>query len=284
MTNFMWAALTISAASFTLVSTSARAMECESVGNLQEDDFQECSATPQGVQLDLLNIGLCTAKPDHNNREACGTVFTSPAGLPIEIKTGVSVPISDELELSEGQYTYGYLIFKNRIGLKLTQDFGSQNIAHFLSPENKARYCWTEAVDGVDFDAGEVSLTCGDTPIPGYAFERINVLPSPSGEFVVSYDGVPSSEPGKVFDIRILNATEDLASPPDSGADADRIMVIFQLDQPISIVEGVTTGLDVGFRSTNMAAIGLSACSSGGNCAEYGVVAGFGFYAREKSY
>jgi hypothetical protein len=275
------------AASAMGISTHAFASECAELNaNVSPlSDFQECSVTPVSVELDLYEVGMCTEKPDFDSKDTCGTIFLDDSGLLSQISKGSSIPLANA-SLPEGEYSYGYLVFGNTFGIKIELDFGTDAISD-IDGEQLVQYCWTEGGMPLGEDAGEVPMACG-TEIPddlGYAYETVNFLPKPDDTVdggvrpVTSADDIPSSQQGKFFDGRILDGFGNLADPVNLNA--EKLMVIFRLDNPLNIVADPNLKLEFGFRVEDMTAVSIGPCpGSSGNCVDYGVLAGFGFDAE----
>lgn len=107
----------------------AMAAPCNLVGGEITDDITTsegswCTVTPDYASFPLYKLGLCSTIPTYETYQAeCTFVIDNPTAQNLEISSGSSLSIADQISLAEGSYPAAVILLGNEISLKHTAAF-----------------------------------------------------------------------------------------------------------------------------------------------------------------
>ena len=126
-----------------------------------------CFTQPTYYGITVYEMGVCTSIPTAPTTTStmgattCYAIITSAAGTLVEVKNGVTSPLTGTISRPpNGTYTYGYIRMNNTFHVKGSVDFGA---SHSTITN---RYCTSVAAttDNETGAAGVCSATSGATP------------------------------------------------------------------------------------------------------------------------
>lgn len=107
-----------------------------------------CYATPQSLTLKVHEFGLCKSSSSPSDKEDCTTLFSSPAGKDMQMASGKSLSLLDQISLEEGTYTHAYLVLNTFVKMETIVDFGADISNHRTDLQGRnGRYCFTNGQD-----------------------------------------------------------------------------------------------------------------------------------------
>jgi len=213
-----------------------------------------CNLTPDSMTINLHFIGLCTAEPTIANfRTACSSIFTSSTGESKKITTTTSANLTNDVTITEGNYSHAAILIKNNIGFSVKKKFSPARSGKTGTGE----WCWT--LDGetttVNTNFAQRSTwiaECGanePTTIGTHTANQNAVFSSASGNRFDNYEtGTTASTSWTVY---LLKADETIntGTPGNYGSfgTASYFLGIQKFNTAVSITPK-TSNLDVGFR------------------------------------
>ena len=75
--------------------------------------------------MKFYEFGLCDGTADPANRSNCTAVFKNTSGKDVNLSAGGVSDLVEEVTLTEGSYSHGYLIVSNTVELSLSIEFAS---------------------------------------------------------------------------------------------------------------------------------------------------------------
>jgi hypothetical protein len=134
-----------------------------------------CNSTPDFYQIELLEIGLCN-NIDPTNPEAlpniasnCSKVFESPTLINVQISSsliGTGLNGGNYTKPALGNYTYGYVKTSNKVSVKTTKYFTSDQIGD-SDGGSSGPACWTiegNNHSGINPSTSDPTVKCGSSP------------------------------------------------------------------------------------------------------------------------
>ena len=160
---------------------------CQSIPmpeNGNADDYAEgrCAITPDVMRIRLYELGVCSEPSSPNATSSCTTFFQSSDGQVLDIGSGRSIRLSDDISIPDGVYGYAYLKIDAEISILVTTDnqaiFGSKVTA---TNNTIGDFCWTNGVPVFyDSSTGDRSnVTCGDElGQPAFSTNLVSISPN----------------------------------------------------------------------------------------------------------
>lgn len=264
---------------------------------LVSDGYLECSVTPEVAQITIKEIGVCTQRPLPRQTETCSSVFSSPSGQTINVSAGLPVSLSESISISEGEYSFAYIVFSRDLAIRMQYNFGFdvQGADGAVGP-----LCWTN-----DNRVSQGNVTCGNVASPLTSLEQLtpfvalddidsgnSVNNNWNGIFepVFSFFDIQSSG-GVPFDAHVIDSAGNLAVEIGDPVTYDPVPVLADLlsngfvensppSLPITngqdyfvalrlgastLINSETTVIDIGFRTTNNVALSIDRCDRNPN-------------------
>ena len=107
-----------------------------------------CYATPQSLTLKVHEFGLCKSASSPSDRSDCTTLFLSAAGRDMQMASGQSLSLMDQVSLEEGTYTHAYLVLNTFVKMETVLDFGTDPSNFRTDLQGRTgRYCFTNGQD-----------------------------------------------------------------------------------------------------------------------------------------
>ena len=102
------------------------------------NDF--CRLSAESMKLNLKYAGLCQSAPNETNfRSVCTAVYDNAAGRDVTITQDFSLPIEDNITLTEGLYSHAWIIVGNTVHYQASAEFDPPRIGK----SGSGSYCWT---------------------------------------------------------------------------------------------------------------------------------------------
>ena len=112
-----------------------------------ENAIGDCNFAPDGYQVTIYEMGLCTSDPtapttsSAYEKDTCSTVINSPSGQTINLAAGSELTLTDVTRPTNGTYTHAYMVLGNSFGIKVTKQF--TNTMHRYDTATSGNFCWT---------------------------------------------------------------------------------------------------------------------------------------------
>ena len=107
-----------------------------------------CYATPQSLTLKVHEFGLCKSSSSPSDKADCTTLFLSAAGRDMQMASGQSLSLMDQVSLEEGTYTHAYLVLNTFVKMETVLDFGTDPNNFRTDLQGRTgRYCFTNGQD-----------------------------------------------------------------------------------------------------------------------------------------
>ena len=112
-----------------------------------ENAIGDCAFAPDGYQVTIYEMGLCTSEPTAPTTssayavDTCSTVINSPSGQTINLAAGSELTLTDVTRPTNGIYTHAYMVLGNSFGITVTKQF--TNTMHRYNTATSGNFCWT---------------------------------------------------------------------------------------------------------------------------------------------
>ncbi len=112
-----------------------------------ENAIGDCAFAPDGYQVTIYEMGLCTSDPtapttsSAYETDTCSTVINSPSGQTINLAAGSELTLTDVTRPTNGTYTHAYMVLGNSFGITVTKQF--TNTMHRYDTATSGNFCWT---------------------------------------------------------------------------------------------------------------------------------------------
>jgi len=112
-----------------------------------ENAIGDCAFAPDGYQVTIYEMGLCTSEPTAPTTssayavDTCSTVINSPSGQTINLAAGSELTLTDVTRPTNGIYTHAYMVLGNSFGITVTKQF--TNTMHRYDTATSGNFCWT---------------------------------------------------------------------------------------------------------------------------------------------
>ena len=112
-----------------------------------ENAIGDCVFAPDGYQVTIYEMGLCTSDPtapttsSAYETDTCSTVINSPSGQTINLAAGSELTLTDVTRPTNGTYTHAYMVLGNSFGITVTKQF--TNTMHRYDTATSGNFCWT---------------------------------------------------------------------------------------------------------------------------------------------
>lgn len=107
-----------------------------------------CYATPQSLTLKVHEFGLCKSASSPSDKADCTTLFVSAAGKDMQMASGQSLSLMDQVSLEEGTFTHAYLVLNTFVKMETVLDFGTDPDNFRTDLQGRTgRYCFTNGQD-----------------------------------------------------------------------------------------------------------------------------------------
>ena len=112
-----------------------------------ETAIGDCFFAPDGYQVTIYEMGLCTSDPtapttsSAYETDTCSTVINSPSGQTINLAAGSELTLTDVTRPTNGTYTHAYMVLGNSFGITVTKQF--TNTMHRYHTAASGNFCWT---------------------------------------------------------------------------------------------------------------------------------------------
>ena len=112
-----------------------------------ENAIGDCAFAPDGYQVTIYEMGLCTSEPtapttsSAYETDTCSTVINSQSGQTINLAAGSELTLTDVTRPTNGTYTHAYMVLGNSFGITVTKQF--TNTMHRYNTAPSGNFCWT---------------------------------------------------------------------------------------------------------------------------------------------
>ena len=123
-----------------------------------ENAIGDCAFAPDGYQVTIYEMGLCTSDPtapttsSAYETDTCSTVINSPSGQTINLAAGSELTLTDVTRPTNGTYTHAYMVLGNYFGITVTKQF--TNTMHRYDTATSGNFCWTTSGTKYNSDWG----------------------------------------------------------------------------------------------------------------------------------
>ena len=123
-----------------------------------ENAIGDCVFAPDGYQVTIYEMGLCTSDPtapttsSAYETDTCSTVINSPSGQTINLAAGSELTLTDVTRPTNGTYTHAYMVLGNYFGITVTKQF--TNTMHRYDTATSGNFCWTTSGTKYNSDWG----------------------------------------------------------------------------------------------------------------------------------
>jgi len=123
-----------------------------------ENAIGDCNFAPDGYQVTIYEMGLCTSDPtapttsSAYETDTCSTVINSPSGQTINLAAGSELTLTDVTRPTNGTYTHAYMVLGNSFGITVTKQF--TNTMHRYDTATSGNFCWTTSGTKYNSDWG----------------------------------------------------------------------------------------------------------------------------------
>ena len=123
-----------------------------------ENAIGDCAFAPDGYQVTIYEMGLCTSDPtapttsSAYETDTCSTVINSPSGQTINLAAGSELTLTDVTRPTNGTYTHAYMVLGNSFGITVTKQF--TNTMHRYDTATSGNFCWTTSGTKYNSDWG----------------------------------------------------------------------------------------------------------------------------------
>ena len=123
-----------------------------------ENAIGDCVFAPDGYQVTIYEMGLCTSDPTAPTTSSayetntCSTVINSPSGQTINLAAGSELTLTDVTRPTNGTYTHAYMVLGNSFGITVTKQF--TNTMHRYDTATSGNFCWTTSGTKYNSDWG----------------------------------------------------------------------------------------------------------------------------------
>lgn len=124
-----------------------------------ENAIGDCNFAPDGYQVTIYEMGLCTSDPtapttsSAYETDTCSTVINSPSGQTINLAAGSELTLTDVTRPTNGTYTHAYMVLGNSFGITVTKQF--TNTMHRYDTATSGNFCWTTSGTKYNSDWGD---------------------------------------------------------------------------------------------------------------------------------
>jgi hypothetical protein len=136
-----------------------------------ENAIGDCAFAPDGYQVTIYEMGLCTSEPtapttsSAYETDTCSTVINSPSGQTINLAAGAEMTLTDVTRPTNGTYTHAYMVLGNSFGITVTKQF--TNTMHRYNTSTSGNFCWSTTGSEHNSDYGSPAnpttfASCGD--------------------------------------------------------------------------------------------------------------------------
>jgi len=249
-------ALVVSAVLFG-ASAQAQSHRCTDSSNFaahanNPDNNGACYATPQSLTLKVHEFGLCKSASSPSDKSDCTALFVSAAGRDMQMASGRSLSLMDQISLEEGTYTHAYLVLNTLVKMETLIDFGSNQRTDLQG--RTGRYCFTNGNDYNTTPADIVECSNSLTNM-AEASETIglgilgNTYSNTELGYQISVGGVTVN-----MDLYMVDSAGNLST---SYNDDFAIFGSQALTSPVNITQS-TSGLDIAVAVTDMTEVAFS--------------------------
>lgn len=112
-----------------------------------ESAIGDCAFAPDGYQVTIYEMGLCTSDPTAPTTssayavDTCSTVISSASGQTINLAAGSELTLTDVTRPTNGTYTHAYMVLGNSFGITVTKQF--TNTMHRYNTSTSGNFCWS---------------------------------------------------------------------------------------------------------------------------------------------
>ena len=207
-----------------------------------------CLQTPETLSLTFYELGMCTSNVTPSDRSGCTPIFKNTSGKEIDLSKGAIADLVDEVTLTEGTYTHGYLVVDHTVKLSVSMELSG---ARTDDSGGSGKHCFT---DGRSINNSPSILTCDTSPDP-----------EPSSETMTLTGCAPHSSliPNYTYQAKGVSVTTDLYMINSSGlrstscADDFAFFAVQPFSSPVS-VSANTQGIDVAISLSGAVSVGFT--------------------------
>lgn len=211
-----------------------------------------CYATPQSLTLKVHEFGLCKSASSPSDKSDCTALFVSAAGRDMQMASGQSLSLLDQISLEEGTYTHAYLVLNTLVKMETLIDFGSNQRTDLQG--RTGRYCFT---NGNDYNSTPADIVECSNSLSNLAeaSETIglgilgNTYSNTELGYSISVGGVTVN-----MDLYMVDSAGNLST---SYNDDFAIFGSQALTSPVNITQA-TSGLDIAVAVTDMTEVTFS--------------------------
>lgn len=242
-------------------------------------DFQDCQVAPDVYQIVLYEVGFCSSQPTAPSTSSgfdsssgdCTALFSNSNGESLDLAVGVSLNVSENINIPNGTYTHGYVIMKNTFGIKATKTFADSNLIRTTNGSSSGNICWSAADpiygssyyatdhDSSVFAAAYSFVECGATAGTAEIItDTLDAFEVNSG--VGTYTASASVTGGTIY-AYLTRSTDDFKLVNAINT-ADRIVAIMDWTSAVSINEQ-TSSIDIQFNVSGGTSLQIWSPASG---------------------
>lgn len=211
-----------------------------------------CSATPQSLTLKVHEFGLCKSASSPSDKSDCTALFVSADGRDMQMASGRSLSLMDQISLEEGTYTHAYLVLNRLVKMETLIDFGPNQRTDLQG--RTGRYCFT---NGNDYNSNPADIVECSNSLTNMAeaSETIglgilgNTYSNTELGYSISVGGVTVN-----MDLYMVDSAGNLST---SYNDDFAIFGSQALTSPVNITQS-TSGLDIAVAVTDMTEVVFS--------------------------
>jgi hypothetical protein len=238
-----------------------------------------CGTTPQGYEIIVYQLGLCTANPSTGatpDFSSCQMMLNGP-GQTASLAAGSSIALGNLSAPPFGTYPFAVLVAGNSIGITSTQRY---SVAMTGSAGGAGTTCWSVAGTVDRGNPTPTMVACGAVASPAKTIDKLtsfshannaNGDPSMGGAWngTAYCSGVAScTVEGGTIAAKLATSSLTAAVAGDWPNGITRIIAVQTFTTPI-VIDGGTTGLDVGFNISNASSPWITG-GAGGTIQQFG--------------
>ena len=207
-----------------------------------------CLQTPETLSLTFYELGMCTSNVTPSDRSGCTPIFKNTSGKEIDLSQGAIADLVDEVTLTEGTYTHGYLVVDHTVKLSVSMEFSSSRSD---DGSGNGKYCFT---DGRSINSSPAIFTCDTSPDPELTSETMTLTGCTSHSSLI---------PNYTYQAKGVSVTTDLYMINSSGlrstscADDFAFFAVQPFSSPVS-VSANTQGIDVAISLSGAVSVGFT--------------------------
>jgi len=224
-----------------------------------------CNSTPDFYQIELLEIGLCN-NIDPTNASAlpniasnCSKVFESQTLINVQISSsliGTDLNGGNYNKPPLGNYTYGYVKTSNKVSVKTTKYFTSNQVGDSDSGSSGTA-CWTiegNNHSGINPITSDPTVKCGSTPSPQFYNKIFEGMLCEVAYYCNLDTTTPSNSPNSYLYLTnngiYTNLSNDNLSNNIGVVTPNEMIIFYQFVSPLNITNDAQN-LSVLFEVTN---------------------------------